>query len=464
MPRPEDAKFQEVNPVKLLPRLSKTGLAVIVGTIALAAVACTSADPTPTTAPTPQPTATQVAAETPTATVTPVTPPVTGSGIIGGDPEFNAAALVWQGYWLSRDQFGPLVMASGMGVPFQPPMEMMAQAMQMVAQNPDDPLTVPQNMIPLQAMFASGSPNMVNDPRDFGPLDLEGLRLDPASFDETVRVRAQAETMLKLSQWAHNFANEKFGAPTDDFGALQRFIGVMVNMLSQVQGKYAMENLLNMDDGLYRDSDGRLDYTANWVMLHTLSDISLLTGDSGGRYANPDMHPMFEQAATGLFKALEAREPESAKESAAAIRALTYRASTADDPAVSQSALAKANTVADANLFGLVSEDVVDQAAAMAGLLSIATAQPGGEHRQAADVVFQAMADDFDPSIGIFNSKNVYNVDDVAWIIGGLNSLVQQGSSDTRAAGSDMLLAFYEATISLETRTETPILSKLPFS
>ena len=62
MPRPEDAKFQEVNPVKLLPRLSKTGLAVIVGTIALAAVACTSADPTPTTAPTPQPTATQVAA------------------------------------------------------------------------------------------------------------------------------------------------------------------------------------------------------------------------------------------------------------------------------------------------------------------------------------------------------------------------------------------------------------------
>ena len=106
----------------------------------------------------------------------------------------------------------------------------------------------------------------------------------------------------------------------------------------------------------------------------------------------------------------------------------------------------------------------MDQAAAMAGLLSIATAQPGGEHRQAADVVFQAMADDFDPSIGIFNSKNVYNVDDVAWIIGGLNSLVQQGSSDTRAAGSDMLLAFYEATISLETRTETPILSKLPFS
>ena len=124
----------------------------------------------------------------------------------------------------------------------------------------------------------------------------------------------------------------------------------MVNMLAQVQGQYAMENLLNMDDGLYRDSDGALDYTGNWVMLHTLSDISLLTGESGGRYANPDMHPMFENAANGLFMALEAREPESAKESAAAIRALTYRAWTAEDPAVAQDALAKASTIANATL------------------------------------------------------------------------------------------------------------------
>ncbi|MCH7713178.1 MAG: hypothetical protein IIC99_06100 [Chloroflexi bacterium] len=429
--------------MKILPRFTKRGLAVLVGVVALAAVACTSAAPTFTPAPTPQPTATAAPTETP------VPPPVTGSGIIGGDPEFNSAALVWQGYWLSRGHFGPFVMGSGMGIPFQPPMEMMAQAMQMVAQNADDPLTIPQNMLPLQAVYASGSPNMVNDPRDFGPLDLEGLRLDPDTFDKTVRVRAQAETMLKLSQWAHNFASEKFGKPTDDFGALQRFLGVMVNMLSQVQGKYAMENLLNMDDGLYRDSDGSLDYTANWVMLHTLSDISLLTGESGGRYANPDMHPMFEGAANGLFKSLEAREPESAKESAAAIRALTYRASTAEDPAVSQGALAQANTIANANLVGLDSQDVVEQAAALAGLLSMAATQNGGEHRQAADAVFQSMTDDFDPSNGIFKSKNVYNVDDVAWIIGGLNSLVQQGSDDTKGEASDMLLAFYEATISL---------------
>ena len=437
--------------MKTLLKMPRKGLIIIIGVVVLAAVACTGAAPTATLAPTPQPTSTAVVTETATEipAETQIAVAVTGSGIIGGDPEFNPAALVWQGYWLSRDQFGPLVMASGMGIPFEPPMEMMAQAMQMVAQNADDPLTAPLNMLPLQAMFASGSPDMINDPRDFDPLDMEGLRLDPSTFDETVRVRARAETMLKMSQWAHNFANEKFGEPTDDFGALQRFIGVMVNMLAQVQGQYATENLLNMDDGLYRDSDGALDYTGNWVMLHTLSDISLLTGESGGRYANPDMPPMFENAANGLFMALEAREPESAKESAAAIRALTYRAWTAEDPAVAQDALAKASTIANATLVDHDYQDLADQAAALAGLLSIASAQDSGEFRHAADAVFESMAADFDASNGVFISKDVYNVDEVAWIIGGLNSLVQQGSRDNKGAASDMLLAFYEATISL---------------
>jgi len=90
--------------------------------------------------------------------------------------------------------------------------------------------------------------------------------------------------MLKLSQWSHNFSSEHFGTPADDFGALQRFLGVMVAMLSQMQGQYAMQNLLNMDDGLYRDSDGTLDYTGNWVMLPTLSNVSLITRE-GSPYA-----------------------------------------------------------------------------------------------------------------------------------------------------------------------------------
>ena len=431
--------------MKFLTRFGTKPLTVVLVVTGLLALACTSAatpTPTPTSAPTPLPTVTE--APEPTS----VPPTVTGSGIEGGDPDFNVVAMIWQGYWLSRDQFGPFVMGSGMGEPFMPPPAMMQSMMQMVAQNPSDPVPMIQNMMPLQAVFASGSSDLVNDPREFGPLDLEAFRLDPSTFDKTVAVRAQAETMLKLSQWSHNFSNEHFGTPDDDFGALQRFLGVMVAMLSQMQGQYAMQNLLNLDDGLYRDSDGTLDYTGNWVMLHTLSDVSLITRE-GGRYTNPDSQPMFEGAASMLFRALEDREPESAQEAAAAIRALVYRAWTAEDPAVSDAALAKATAIADTQLVEFTSSDVVEQAAAIVGLVAIANATGEGKYLDSADARYQSLSDDFDPAHGIFNSKNVYNVDDVAWIIGGLNWLLQEGNQDTKPSASNMLLAFYEATISL---------------
>ncbi|MEE9534793.1 MAG: hypothetical protein V3W06_10245, partial [Acidimicrobiia bacterium] len=124
-----------------LPRMRTKALLVLAGVGALALAACSSST-TAAPAPAPEPAQALPAAEAPEAQVV-------GSGIRGGDPEFTRAAMVWQGYWLSRDHFGPLVMASGMGIPFQPPMGMVQMAMQMVAQNPDDPAMVPQNMMPL---------------------------------------------------------------------------------------------------------------------------------------------------------------------------------------------------------------------------------------------------------------------------------------------------------------------------
>ena len=371
-----------------------------------------------------------------------------GSGLLGGDPDFDVPAMISQGYWLSRDHFGPFVMASGMGIPFQPAMDMVQMATQMVAQNPDDPAMVPQNMMPLQAVFASGSPKLVNDPRDFAPMDFEGLRLDPANFDESVSVRGQAETMLKESQWAHNFANAHFGEPTGDFGAQQRFMGMMVSMLAQMQGQYAMQNLMGQD-GLYHGSDGTLDYTANWVMLHSILDIAGLTGDMDGRYMNPDAHPMFEGAATKLFRVLVDRHPDTRQEAAAAIRALTYLASTTGEDEVRDAALARAKGIADGQLVSFSSGDVVANAAAIVGLIAVATSENDGQYRDAADTLFQVLSDDFDAAYGVFSSKTVYSVDDVAWVIGGLNFLVQRGNSAARDPALDMLLAFYESTISL---------------
>ncbi len=56
-----------------------------------------------------------------------------------------------------------------------------------------------------------------------------------------------------------------------------------------------MQNLMG-EDGLFHDADGALDYTANWVMLHSVADLAVLSkGEVQPRYMNPDMHPMFDQ-------------------------------------------------------------------------------------------------------------------------------------------------------------------------
>ena len=238
------------------------------------------------------------------------------------------------------------------------------------------------------------------------------------------------------------------GDPAGDFGAQQRFLGVMVAMLAQMQGRYALQNLLG-EDGLYHDSDGSLDYTGNWVLLHAFSDIADITGEEGGRYMNPDAHGMFEGAATALFRLLETRDPENAPEAAAAVRALIYRASTATDTVVREDALAKAKAIADGPLLDLRSEDLTDNAAAIAGLLATAAADGGSRYLDAADTLFEGLVADFDATHGVFSSKDVYSVDDVAWIIGGLNAMVQQGSEANRGPAAKMLLAFYESTISL---------------
>ena len=108
--------------------------------------ACTSDDKTTPTSSTPAAAAVSATAApaTPAAgngsaeATTPESIAATRSTLVGANEEFNYGAAVWQGYWLSRDHFGPFVMGSGLGIPFTPPMEMLGQAIAMVAQNPDD--------------------------------------------------------------------------------------------------------------------------------------------------------------------------------------------------------------------------------------------------------------------------------------------------------------------------------------
>ena len=184
------------------------------------------------------------------------------------------------------------------------------------------------------------------------------------------------------------------------------------------------------------------------MLLHAFADIAGITAEDGP-HANPGVNPMFDAAAVRLAGALADREPKTAREAAAAIRALVFVAYASSDAEAGASALARLSEIA-----GTIATDgsPEETAAAIAGLLSAsAAAAPGGASDLSARAtgLFDELEADFQADRGVFGSKSVYGVDDVAWIIGGLNSLALVGDAAIRTRATDMLVAFYDATIGI---------------
>jgi hypothetical protein len=223
-------------------------------------------------------------------------------------------------------------------------------------------------------------------------------------------------------------------------------MSLAVSMLAQMQGQYAMKELMD-EDGLYHDSDGELDYVGNWVMVHTMADIAGLTAE--GRYANTESNPMFAGAANGLLEALDARVPETTQESAAAIRALAYFAWVNEGDELAETAVTKLTAIADALQNTTGDASVVELSADIVRLTSASVAVDNQDYLSAANTLFESVASDFDSTTGVFDSKLVHTTDDVAWIVGGLNFLSQQATGDARSDIYRVFLEFYESTISL---------------
>lgn len=368
------------------------------------------------------------------------------STLVDANPELTYDAMIWQAYWLSRDHFGPFVVGTGMGQSFQPPRTLVESAIKAVAPSPDA-VEVPANLAPLEAVYASGSPELVNDPTEYPGRDFMKFRLDAETFDTTIPVRGQAQTMLKESQWARNFASLHFGQVNAEQGAQQRFTGMMILAFAKRQGAFAMENLRG-DDGLYRDSDGTLDHQGNWEMLQAFADIAGVTAESGSRYEDTDASAMFQNASNELLEALSEHTPATAPEAASAVRALTYFAWTTSDDAMREAALDRARSIADEQLVPAEPDEVVDAFAAITGLATAAMTLGDDRYLEHARELLDRWRDDFDPEHGVFRGRTTYTPADVAWIIGGLNLLTMnvEGEPATSEPGR-MLHAFYEATI-----------------
>jgi len=398
--------------------------------------------PAPTVAPTAAPTAIPTQAPAPTAVSPTQAPKVTFTGTDAEE----------EGYWYSRYNLGNLVMRSGLGDTFMPEKEMVKQMIQMVDTNRHDGDTAmpPLHVTLLQSVYASGDPHYI---KSFNPDDFATQRWDPATFDKTVTSRALGWTMIKENEWAKQFhVDFHFGTPKDDFGAQYRFVGMVLNAESKMQAQFALKKLKN-EQGLIANSDGKVDWAGQWVMLEAFSDLAgtlspaKLPHSESNRYHDPATAKMFQGAADMLFGALRDRQPADSEEASLAVQGLTwYAANTAN-------AADKAQAIVLIGQFGDVLAKAKPTTAAghatvIRGVIEAYRTTKQVRYLQAASAHFAALSASFNAQSGVFRSQNRYTIDNVATIMGALNSLkLFAGDAVDQKTVEAIFTRFYESAV-----------------
>jgi len=369
-------------------------------------------------------------------------------------PEFDATAAEEEGYWYSRYNLGNLVMRSGLGETFMPEMAMVQQMIEMVDLNPADGDTAmpPLNAVLLKSVYASGDPHYI---KSFDADDFATQRWDPTAFDTAVTSRAMGWTMIKETEWAKQFhVDEHFGTPVDDFGAQWRFVGMVLAAEAKMQAQYALNGLKNAA-GLIANSDGTVDWGGQWVMLEALSDLGGLLGtptlphSATNRYFDRDGSAMFLAAADMLFVTIVNRESADIEELSLAVQSLTWYAANTKSAANQAQAISLIRTFGEI-LRNAEADNTTDKAYAIRGLVE--AYRVSGEARYLAATVglFREIAAEFDEAYGVFTSQSRYTIDNVAVILGALNSLkLFVGNTVDQVEVEEIFTRFFESSVNL---------------
>ena len=374
--------------------------------------------------------------------------------IIGQNPDFDSTAAEEEGYWYSRYNLGNLVMRSALGDTFMPESAMVKQMIQMADADPSDGDTAvpPLNAALLKSVYASGDPHDITklDVNDFGT-----QRWDPSTFDKTVTASAMGWTIIKETEWAKQFhVDDHFGIPTDNFGAQWRFVGLVMNAEAKMQAQYALTNMMNQD-GLFVDSNGELDWSGQWVMLEALTDLGStlrvgeLPNSASNRYADPAASAMFIGAASALFDSLSDRVPENGEELSLAIQSLVWYATYANDLDRQTAALSRVLGFGD-QLLSLTGGDATQRAFRIRGLIEAYRVSEHGRYLTGAGREFEALSTGYSTYTGIFRDQSTYSIDDVAVIMGAVNSLkLFAGDAVNQERVEEIFTGFFESAVNL---------------
>ena len=370
--------------------------------------------------------------------------PATASATaIGQVPEFDATGAEEEGYWYSRYNLGSLTTQSGNGETFMPPKEMIMAVVQMVDANPDDgDVAVPPiNPALLRIAYAGGDPHFA---QPLNPDDYAGLRW--VGGDDSVTTEATAWTMIKELEWAKQFhVDDHFGTPESDFGAQQRFSGMMMALMPKMQAQAWMQEPDRFENSL----------AGTYALLIAFSDGSsiysaeALPHSESNRYADPDVAGMFAKGAHMLFQMALDTTPESVRDLGIGIQSLVWYAANTDDDADRTAALDKiaewGDTLAQTPL-----STPAEHAAVVRGLIEAGRATGDDSYLDAAAKHFGLLVDDYNDTYGIFNSQNTYSTDDAGTIMGAINAArLFLGDRIDQDLAEEVFGGFFEGTVNL---------------
>ena len=387
------------------------------------------------------------------------------SGLVGltdGLPDFDFGTAVANAYWYSRYTLGSLAMMSGLGPTFAPPMEAVLGMVAAIDQGPEEGehVTLPANAGLLQAVFASGEPAFMAE-FNGDPNDLANFRWDAATFDETITSSAQAQLIIKELEWAKFFNSPGWSGPvTNDFGAQDRFKGMVMYALAKNQIGFALQNLRN-DDGFFVTalqpqgdtfavSDGSVTLVDQAQVLQALSDMRWLLQHAdqfNGVYGDADFLVLVSEAADALFDQVRAMPVESLFEAGLSAQAAAWYAAATDDPDRQAEALVWLGELGDALLVADTSGPIEDARVAR-GLFEAARVLDLSVYHEGAQASVDRLLASYEPATGHFAGITVIQDWEVGDILGALNSALVNGSSTLdRATVQATYAGFFEAIV-----------------
>ncbi len=407
---------------------------------------------------------------------------LTNAKLTSIDPE-----VVWEGYWYSRYNMMTLMLMSGMGEPgvgdvAQGAVMTMNQFMAMIpmlmgmADADFDPTKLDAMMRPsemygdgdhvmmpimplmLRSVYTSGNPTWKGSAADvldgISNLDFTKMRwlATPTAMggdgdnSGTFSNAAQAWTIVKLLEWSRMFeVSFHFGAVDDNFGAQQRCMGMALFAEAVMMLKDMMED---MTGSKYTAS-----HAGNMATIIAAVDLNQMASSTGSRY--PMIAMQLEQMmgmttgmiagmgatmANGMVDALDVTTLATPADLSLSIQALTWHNLIGNSTAKIRTLASKLATTS--------ADDILSMSHKLRGLLE---AQRLGMDDYASDIetLWEKIKVDYDATTGSFASKATFTSDDLAVILGALNTLRLFSPNQDPVLVSEantLLLGFFEAT------------------